>query len=134
VEEVTGEPLYRDRVCGIGIGKAGLVATIPVPSGQELARRAAETRSFGTTQREVLPLADGCTPARLVNRLLYDRDSARLLSGHGLGRALSSPRRSPRSPGWPTVAPPARERSQRASAAARVAASRIRATSEDSAK
>jgi hypothetical protein len=28
MEEVTDEPLYRDRVCGIDIGKAGLVATI----------------------------------------------------------------------------------------------------------
>ena len=27
VEEVTDEPLYRDRVCGIDIGKAQLVAT-----------------------------------------------------------------------------------------------------------
>jgi transposase len=44
VEEVTGEPLYRGRVCGIDIGKP--------------ARRASETRSFGTTRREVLALAD----------------------------------------------------------------------------
>jgi transposase len=58
VEEVTDEPLYRDRVCGIDIGKAGLVATIRVPSGKDRARRAAETRSFGTTRREVLALAD----------------------------------------------------------------------------
>ena len=28
MEEVTDEPLYRDRVCGIEIGKAGMVATI----------------------------------------------------------------------------------------------------------
>ena len=28
MEEATDEPLYRDRVCGIDIGKAGLVATI----------------------------------------------------------------------------------------------------------
>src|SRR5262252_5852185 len=27
MEEVTDEPLYRDRVCGIDIGKAGMVAT-----------------------------------------------------------------------------------------------------------
>src|SRR5215471_2978283 len=40
------EPLYRDRVCGIDIGKAGLVATIRVPSEKDPARRAAETRSF----------------------------------------------------------------------------------------
>jgi len=58
VDEVTDEPLYRDRVCGIDIGKAGMVATIRVPSDKNPARRAAETRSFGTTEREVLALAD----------------------------------------------------------------------------
>ncbi len=58
MDEVTDEPLYRDRVCGIDIGKAGLAATIRVPSDQNPARRAAETRSFGTTKREVLALAD----------------------------------------------------------------------------
>jgi transposase len=58
VEEVTNEPLYRDRVCGIDIGKAGLVATIRVPSDKDPARRASETRSFGTTRRQVLALAD----------------------------------------------------------------------------
>jgi len=58
VEEVTDEPLYRDRVCGIDIGKAGLVATIRVPSDRDPARRMAETRSFGATRREVLALAD----------------------------------------------------------------------------
>jgi len=58
VEEVTDEPLYRDRVCGIDIGKAGLVATIRVPSDRDPARRAQETRSFGTTRKEVLALAD----------------------------------------------------------------------------
>ena len=62
MEEVTDEPLYRDRVCGIDIGKAGMVATIRVPSDRDPARRAQETRSFGTTRREVLALADwlGC--------------------------------------------------------------------------
>jgi transposase len=58
VEEVTDEPLYRDRVCGIDIGKAGMVATIRVPSDKDPARRMAETRSFGTTKKEVLALAD----------------------------------------------------------------------------
>jgi transposase len=58
MEEVTDEPLYRDRVCGIDIGKAGMVATIRVPSDSNPARRAQETRSFGTTRREVLALAD----------------------------------------------------------------------------
>jgi transposase len=58
VEEVTDEPLYRDRVCGIDIGKAGLVATIRVPSDRDPARRMQEIRSFGTTKKEVLALAD----------------------------------------------------------------------------
>ncbi len=58
MEEVTDEPLYRDRVCGIDIGKAGMVVTIRVPSDANPARRAGETRSFGTTRREVLALAD----------------------------------------------------------------------------
>jgi transposase len=58
MDEVTDEPLYRDRVCGIDIGKAGLCATIRVPSGKNPARRAAETRSFATTRRGVLALAD----------------------------------------------------------------------------
>jgi transposase len=51
---VTDEPLYRDRVCGIDIGKAGLVATIRVPSDKDPTRRMQETRGFGTTRREVL--------------------------------------------------------------------------------
>src|SRR5215471_3572356 len=58
VEEVSDEPLYRDRVCGIDIGKAGMAATIRVPSEKDPARRMAETREFGTTKREVLALAD----------------------------------------------------------------------------
>ena len=58
MDEVTDEPLYRDRVCGIDIGKAALTATIRVPSDKNPARRMQETRSFGTTRREVLALAD----------------------------------------------------------------------------
>ena len=41
MEEVTDEPLYRDRVCGIDIGKAQIAATIRVPSETNPARRAA---------------------------------------------------------------------------------------------
>ena len=55
---MTDEPLYRDRVCGIDIGKAGMAATIRVPSDKNPARRASETREFATTRRGVLALAD----------------------------------------------------------------------------
>jgi hypothetical protein len=58
VEEVTDEPLYRDRVCGIDIGKAEMHATIRVPSDKDPQRRMSETRSFATTRRGVLALAD----------------------------------------------------------------------------
>ena len=58
MEEVTDEPLYRDRVCGIDIGKAGVAATIRVPSDRNPARRASETRMFPATKRGVLELAD----------------------------------------------------------------------------
>ncbi len=76
MEEVTGEPLYRDRVCGTGIGKAGLVATIRVPSDRDPARRMQETRSFGTTKRKVLGLADWLrswqVPAVVMEATLVD--------------------------------------------------------------
>ena len=58
MEEVTDEQLYRDRVCGIDIGKAEMYATIRVPSDTNPARRMSETRSFATTRRGVLALAD----------------------------------------------------------------------------
>ena len=58
MEEVRDEPLYRERVCGIDIGKAGMAATIRVPSDANPARRAAGTREFATTRRGVLALAD----------------------------------------------------------------------------
>ena len=57
MEEVTDEPLYRDRVCGIDIGKAQMLATIRVPPDEGRSRRMQETRTFGTTRREVLALA-----------------------------------------------------------------------------
>ena len=40
----------RDRVCGIDIGKAQMVATIRVPSERDPARRAQETRSSGAAR------------------------------------------------------------------------------------
>ena len=58
MDEVRDEPLYRDRVCGIDIGKAEMAVTIRVPWEGNAARRAQETRMFGTTCREVLAVAD----------------------------------------------------------------------------
>ena len=58
MEEVRDEPLYRERVCGIDIGKGQMHATIRVPSDKDPARRASETRVFGTMKGDVLALAD----------------------------------------------------------------------------
>jgi len=64
MEEVTDEPLYRDRVCGIDIGKAEMYATIRVPSERDPARRASETRCFATTRRGCWSWRTGCGPGR----------------------------------------------------------------------
>jgi hypothetical protein len=45
-------------VCGIDIGKAQMLATIRVPPDEGRSRRMQETRTFGTTRRDVLALAD----------------------------------------------------------------------------
>ena len=59
MEEVTDEPLYRDRVCGIDINRPH-GRDDPVPSDKNPARRASETRIFATTKRGVLELRTGC--------------------------------------------------------------------------
>ena len=64
MDEMTDEPLYRNRVCGIDIGKAQMVATIRVPSDRDPARRAAETRTFATTKRGCWRWRTGAGPGR----------------------------------------------------------------------
>ena len=58
MDEVSDEPLYRERVCGIDIAKAGMEACIRVPARPGSTRRAQEIRSFATTKKGVLALAD----------------------------------------------------------------------------
>jgi hypothetical protein len=55
VEDVEDEPLFAERVAGIDIGKAMVMATIRVPGSGS--RRRQETRQFGTTRRDLLALA-----------------------------------------------------------------------------
>jgi len=47
VNSAAANTLYRDRVCGIDIGKAGLAATIQVPPDKGPGAAGAGTRSFG---------------------------------------------------------------------------------------
>jgi transposase len=58
MHEVEDEPLFAERVAGIDIAKAGIEVTIRVPSDTTPGRRQQETRSFATTRRELLALAD----------------------------------------------------------------------------
>ena len=54
MEDVHEEPLFVQRVAGLDI--AGV--TIRVPSDTISGRRQQETRTFGTTRRQLLDLAD----------------------------------------------------------------------------
>jgi hypothetical protein len=58
MHDVEAEPLFAERAAGIDIAKAGVEVTIRVPSDTRAGRRAQETRSFATTRRELLSLAD----------------------------------------------------------------------------
>jgi transposase len=58
VQDVEDEPLFAERVAGIDIAKAGAEVTIRVPSDTRAGGRQQETRSFGTTRRELMALAD----------------------------------------------------------------------------
>jgi transposase len=106
VEEITDEPLYRDRVCGIDIGKAAMVATIRVPSDADPARRAAETRTFGTTRKEVLALADWCRCWQVSAVVMeatgdYWKGPFYRLEAEGLECVLADPRQVKNLPGRP---------------------------------
>jgi transposase len=57
VQDVEEEPLFVERACGLDIAKAEVEATIRVPSGTHPGRRQQETRTFGTTRKELLALA-----------------------------------------------------------------------------
>jgi len=58
MHDVEDEPLFADRVAGIDIAKAGIEVTIGVPSDTRAGGRQQESRSFATTRRELMALAD----------------------------------------------------------------------------
>jgi transposase len=106
VEEVTDEPLYRDRACGIDIGKVEMYATIRVPSDANPARRASETRSFATTRRGVLELADWMrawqVPAAVMEATGdYWKPVLYRLEAEGLECVLADPKQVRNLPGRP---------------------------------
>src|ERR1700732_2102793 len=58
MQDVEDEPLFTERVAGLDIAKSEVEVTIRVPSDTRPGRRQQETRTFGTTRRELLALAD----------------------------------------------------------------------------
>jgi transposase len=58
MQDVQDEPLFVQRVAGLDIAKAEVEVTIRVPSDTQPGRRQQETRTFGTTRRELESLAD----------------------------------------------------------------------------
>ena len=58
MQDVQEEPLFVQRVAGLDIAKAEVEVAIRVPSDTSPGRRQQETRTFGTTRRELDSLAD----------------------------------------------------------------------------
>jgi transposase len=58
MQDVEDEPLFAERVAGLDIAKAEVEVTIRVPSDTSAGRRQQETRTFGTTRRELESLGD----------------------------------------------------------------------------
>lgn len=57
MQDAQDEPLFVQRAAGLDIAKAGVDVTIRVPSDTSPGRRQQETRTFGTTRRELESLA-----------------------------------------------------------------------------
>jgi transposase len=58
MQDAQDEPLFVQRVAGLDIAKAEVEVTIRVPSDTSPGRRQQETRTFGTSRRELDSLAD----------------------------------------------------------------------------
>ena len=58
MQDTQDEPLFAERVAGLDIAKAEVEVAIRVPSDTISGRRQQETRTFGTTRRQLLDLAD----------------------------------------------------------------------------
>jgi transposase len=58
MHEAEDEPLFAERAAGIDIAKAGIEVTVRVPSETRRGGRQQDTRSFRTTRKDLLALAD----------------------------------------------------------------------------
>jgi hypothetical protein len=118
VEEVTEEPAELvEQVAALDIGKATLVACVRVPHETKPGRRRQEVRSFATTTKSLLELADwlyGLGVTRVVMEststywkppfyLLEEQCECWLVNARDVKHVPGRPRRTRRTPsGWPS--------------------------------
>ncbi|HUY52044.1 MAG TPA: transposase [Streptosporangiaceae bacterium] len=110
MQDVEDEPLFAERVAGIDIAKAGIEVTIRVPSDTRPGRRQQETRSSGTTRRELLALADwlrswGVTKAGMEATGDYWKPVYFVLESQGLDCELYHAAQVKALPGRPKTGP-----------------------------
>src|SRR5271169_1306796 len=106
MEDVHDEPLFAERVAGLDIAKAEVEVAIRVPSDTTAGRRQQETRTFGTTRRELESLADwlrcwGVTKAGMEATGDYWKPVFFLLESRGLDCQLYNAAQVKALPGRP---------------------------------
>jgi transposase len=106
MEDVHEEPLFVQRAAGLDIAKAEVEVTIRVPSDTTPGRRQQETRTFGTTRRQLLDLADwlrswGVTKAGMEATSDYWKPVSFLLESRGFDCELYNAAQVKALPGRP---------------------------------
>src|SRR5450432_463875 len=95
MQDTQDEPLFAERVAGLDIAKAEAGVAIRVPSDTTPGRRQQETRTFATTRRELLALADwlrcwGVTKVGMeATGVIRGRQRASATAGDGPGLPVS---------------------------------------------
>jgi transposase len=106
MQDVQDEPLFVQRVAGLDIARAEAGVTIRVPGDTQPGRRQQETRTFGTTRRELESLAGwlrcwGVTKVGMEAAGDYRKPVFFLLESRGFGCDLHNAAQVKALPGRP---------------------------------
>jgi len=118
MQDVHDEPLFVQRVAGLDIAKSEVEVTIRVPSDTTPGRRQQETRTFGTTRRELESLGDwlacwGVTAVGMEATGDYWKPVFFLLESRGFDCQLYNAAQVKALPGRPKTTGPTRSGSPR---------------------
>jgi len=110
MQDAEDEPLFAERVAGLDIAKAEVEVAIRVPSDTTAGRRQQETRTFATTRKELLALADwlrcwGVTKAGMEATGDYWKPVFFLLESQGFDCDLYNATQVKALPGRPKTGP-----------------------------